>query len=209
MPTKNHSNPLPLRYDLSIIARWIATGAKVLDLGCGSGTLLHHLREYKQVRGTGIELDEDKAAAAIAKGLTVLQGDINTEIDDYPEGTFDCVILSQTLQQVYEPARLIREMLRIGRRGIVSFPNFSHWHIRLQLLTTGYAPVSKQLPYQWHDTPNIRVITLKDFRKFVRDVGLRILAEAAINTHAQDRRGRIVKFCPDLLATYGIFMIGG
>ena len=180
----------------------------MLDLGCGSGTLLHHLRKRKQVQGAGIERDKVKAAQAIAKGLTVLQGDISTEINDYPDQSFDYVILSQTLQQVYEPATLIREMLRIGRRGIVSFPNFSHWQIRLQLLTTGYAPVSKQLPYQWHDTPNIRVITLKDFRRFVREVGLQILAETAINTHSQDRRGRIVTFLPNLFATYGIFMIG-
>ena len=203
-----NSQPAPLRYDLSIIADWITPGAKVLDLGCGSGTLLHHLRKQKQVRGTGIELNEAKAADAIAKGLSVLQGDISTEIDDYPDLSFDYVILSQTLQQVYEPAQLIREMLRIGRRGIVSFPNFSHWHIRLQLLLTGYAPVSKQLPYQWHDTPNIRVITLKDFRKFVREVDLRILAETAINTHSQDRQGRIIKRFPNLFATYGIYMIG-
>ncbi|MGB5986211.1 MAG: methionine biosynthesis protein MetW [Desulfobacterales bacterium] len=202
------SEPPPLRYDLSIIADWIVPGAKVLDLGCGSGSLLHHLREHKAVRGAGIELNTEKAAGAIAKGLSILQGDISTEIDDYPNNSFDCVILSQTLQQVYEPARLIRQMLRIGRRGIVSFPNFSHWHIRWQLLTTGHAPVSKQLPYQWYDTPNIRVITLKDFRKFVAEVDLRILAEAAINTHAQDRRGRMIRFFPNLRATYGIFMIG-
>jgi methionine biosynthesis protein MetW len=130
-------------------------------------------------------------------------------VRDYPEGRFDYVILSQTLQQVYQPDALIRAMLRIGRKGIVSFPNFSHWHIRLQLLLSGYAPVSRQLPYQWFDTPNIRVITLKDFRKFVQDVGLKILREAAIDTHTQDRYGSIVKWFPNLRATYGIFLVGG
>jgi len=197
-----------IRYDLQLIASWIEPGAKVIDLGCGEGDLLHHLIAHKRVRGTGIERNEEKVSHCIEKGLSVLQGDINAEVHDYPEGSFDYVILSQTLQQVYEPARLIRAMLRIGRKGIVSFPNFSHWGIRLQVIFTGYAPVTRQLPYQWFDTPNIRVITLKDFRKFVHDVGLNVLKEAAIDTNSQDRYGKIVKFFPNLRATYGIFMIG-
>jgi methionine biosynthesis protein MetW len=197
-----------MRYDLQIIASWIEPGSKVIDLGCGEGDLLQHLIVLKGVQGTGIELNEEKVARCIEKGLSVLQGDINAEVHDYPEGSFDYVILSQTLQQVYEPDHLIRAMLRIGQKGIVSFPNFSHWQIRLQLLVTGYAPVSRQLPYQWFDTPNIRVITLKDFRKFVHGVGLTVLREAAIDTHTQDRYGSIVRFLPNLRATYGIFMIG-
>lgn len=197
-----------MRYDLQIIASWIEPGSKVIDLGCGEGDLLQHLIALKGVQGTGIELNEEKVARCIEKGLSVLQGDINAEVHDYPEGSFDYVILSQTLQQVYKPDNLIRAMLRIGQKGIVSFPNFSHWQIRLQLLFTGYAPVSRQLPYQWFDTPNIRVITLKDFRKFVHGVGLTVLREAAIDTHTQDRYGSIVRFLPNLRATYGIFMIG-
>lgn len=197
-----------MRYDLQIIASWIEPGSKVIDLGCGEGDLLQHLISQKGVQGAGIEWNEEKVARCIEKGLSVLQGDINQEVHDYPEGHFDYVILSQTLQQVFQPDALIRAMLRIGRKGIVSFPNFSHWQIRLQLLFSGYAPVSRQLPYQWFDTPNIRVITLKDFRRFVQDVGLQVLREAAINTHTQDRHGRIVKRLPNLTATYGIFMIG-
>ncbi len=112
---------------------------------------------------------------AFAKGLSVLQGDINDEVADYPDASFDYVILSQTLQQVFAPAELIRAMLRHRPQGDRQFLNFCHWGIRLQLLFSGYAPVSKQLPYQWFDTPNIRVITLKDFRKFVYDVGLSVL----------------------------------
>jgi len=197
-----------MRYDLQIIASWIEPGSKVIDLGCGEGDLLQHLIALKGVQGTGIEINEEKVARCIEKGLSVLQGDINAEVHDYPEGSFDYVILSQTLQQVYEPDHLIRAMLRIGQKGIVSFPNFSHWQIRMQLFFTGYAPVSRQLPYQWFDTPNIRVITLKDFRKFVQEVGLTVLREAAIDTHTQDRYGSIVQFLPNLRATYGIFMIG-
>lgn len=202
------SKPHRMRYDLQIIASWIEPGSHVMDLGCGEGELLSYLIARKGVRGEGIEKNEQKVAHCIEKGLSVLQGDMNEEVLDYPENRFDYVILSQTLQQVYEPDALIRAMLRIGRRGIVSFPNFSHWGIRLQVFFTGYAPVSRQLPYQWYDTPNIRVITLKDFRRFIRQIGLRVLQEAAIDTHSEDRYGRIVRFLPNLRATYGIFMIG-
>jgi methionine biosynthesis protein MetW len=197
-----------MRFDLEIIASWIEPGSRVIDLGCGEGDLLLHLITHKGVLGRGIERNEEKVAHCIERGLSVLQGDINEEVHDYPEGGFDYVILSQTLQQVYEPDVLIRAMLRIGRQGIVSFPNFSHWDIRRQVFFTGFAPVSRQLPFQWYNTPNIRVITLKDFRRFIDGVGLRILREAAINTHSQDRHGTIVRLLPNLRATYGIFLIG-
>ena len=197
-----------MRFDLQIIGSWVQPGWKILDLGCGEGNLLSFLKQRKQISGTGIERDEAKVSSCIAKGLSVLQGDINDEVTDYADNTFDCVILSQTLQQVYDPSRLITEMLRIGRMGIVSFPNFSHWRIRLQLLTTGRAPVSRELPYQWYDTPNIRVITLKDFRHFAKEAGFDILKEVAISTYHHDSHGRIIRFLPDLLATYGIFLLG-
>jgi methionine biosynthesis protein MetW len=197
-----------IRFDLKIIASWIEPGSKVLDLGCGEGDLLSFLKKHKQVAGAGIERAEANVAQCIEKGLSVLQGDINQEILDYPDNTFDYVIVSQTLQQVYEPDRLIQSLLRIGKKGIVSFPNFSHWGVRLQLLGAGYAPITRQLPYEWYDTPNIRVITLKDFRKFSKEVGFKILKEVAINTNSYDRHGKIVRFLPNLRATYGIFLIG-
>lgn len=197
-----------IRYDLQIIASWIEPGSKVLDLGCGAGDLLHFLKKHKNVIGSGIERVEEKVAQCIEKGLPVLQGDINEEVLDYPDGTFDYVILSQTLQQVYEPDELIKNILKIGKKGIVSFPNFSHWKSRLQLLFTGYAPVTRQLPYQWYDTPNIRVITLKDFRKFSREVGLEIIEEVGVKAHDRERHGQIVNFFPSLRAGYGIFLLG-
>ncbi len=197
-----------MRFDLHIIASLIEPGSKVLDLGCGEGDLLHFLKTHKQVTGTGIERVEARVAQSVERGLSVLQGDINEEVLDYPDNTFDYVILSQTLQQVYAPANLIQSLLRIGKRGIVSFPNFSHWGIRFRLLLTGYAPITKQLPYEWYDTPNIRVITMKDFRKFSKKVGFEILKEVAINTNSHDRHGTIVDFLPTLRATYGIFLIG-
>ena len=196
-----------MRFDLQVIASWIDPGSRVLDLGCGNGELLAWLTVHKKVSGVGIELDEEKAASCIANGLSVLQGDFNDEVDDYPDKRFDYVILSQTLQQVYEPARLLYSLSRIGRRFIVSFPNFSHLSIRLQLLLKGMAPKSEELPYNWYDTPNIRVITLKDFRNFARDVGYRIVEETAIKTDHHANYGRVVKSLSNLRATYGIFMI--
>ena len=198
----------PLRFDLYLIASWIEPGARVLDLGCSEGSLLEHLVQHKKVIGSGIEKNESRVATCIQKGLTVLQGDINKEVEDYPDNSFDYVILSQTLQQVYSPDNLIRSMLRIGKKGIVSFPNFSHWRVRLQLLTTGHAPETRQLPYQWYDTPNIRVITLRDFRRFARKVGYRIIEEIAIETQTPNRQGNIIRVLPDIRATYGIFLIG-
>ncbi len=196
-----------MRFDLQVIASWIEPGSRVLDLGCGNGELLVWLREHKNVSGVGIEQDEEKAALCIAKGLSVLQGDLNEEVDDYPDKRFDYVILSQTLQQVYEPARLLYSLSRIGRRFIVSFPNFSHYWIRLQLLLKGMAPKSDELPYNWYDTPNIRVITIKDFRNFARDVGYKIVEETAIKTDHHAKHGSVVRGFSNFRATYGIFMI--
>jgi methionine biosynthesis protein MetW len=196
-----------IRFDLQLIASWIEPGARVLDLGCGEGDLLHYLKVHKQVLGAGIEKEEGKVARCIARGLSVLQGDINAEVLEFPDKAFDVVVLSQTLQQVFEPDRLIRSMLRVGRKGIVSFPNFSHWRIRAQLLTRGYAPITPQLPYQWYDTPNIRVITLKDFERFSKEVGFEINKSLAVYTRKQEKEGQWVTFLPNLRATYGIFQI--
>ena len=196
-----------IRFDLQIIGSTIEPGSKVLDLGCGNGDLLAWLETNKDVQGTGIEQNKEKAAHCIARGLSVLQGDLNEEVADYPTCSFDYVILSQTLQQVFEPADLLRSLARIGRKVIVSFPNFSHYTIRLQLLLMGGAPKNDQLPFSWYDTPNIRVITLKDFRKFSRDVGYTIVKEIAINTNPANNKGHVVRFFPNLLATYGIYVI--
>ncbi len=196
-----------IRFDLRIISSMIDPGSRVLDLGCGNGDLLAWLTAGKNVIGTGIEQDKEKAAHCISRGLSVLQGDLNEEVEDYPECSFDYVILSQTLQQVFEPARLLRSLARVGRKVIVSFPNFSHYTIRLQLLCKGAAPKNDQLPYSWYDSPNIRVITLKDFRKFSRDVGYNILKEITISTNPANSEGSIIRYFPDIRATYGIYII--
>jgi methionine biosynthesis protein MetW len=198
----------PLRYDLQIIASWITPGAKVLELGCGEGDLLLWLRQNRQVKERGIEIKESKVVKCIEKGISVLQGDINREIMDYPDQAFDFAICSQTLQQVYDPVILIQSMLRVADRCVVSFPNFGHYKTRIQLMFTGCAPVTKELPYEWYDTPNIRVLSLRDFENFTRQAGFRILKKAAINTKNHQMEGKIVTFLPNLFATYGIFLIG-
>lgn len=196
-----------MRFDLRTIASWIAPGSRVLDLGCGSGELLTYLQDHKEITGTGIEINEEKVTQGIVTGVTIIHGDIKEEIQDYRDLSFDYVILSQTLQQVMRPKELIYEMLRVGRKGIVSFPNFSHYKNRLFFLLKGQAPISRELPFEWYDTPNIRVITLKDFRRFCRIFGFQILKEVAISTYHHEEEGRIVHLFPNLLATYGIYML--
>jgi methionine biosynthesis protein MetW len=199
--------PDNIRFDLKIIASMIKPGSRILDLGCGNGDLLAWLAVNKSCTGTGIEQDKEKAAHCISRGLSVLQGDLIDEVDDYPDCCFDYVILSQTLQQVFEPAALLYALARIGKKVIVSFPNFSHYTIRLQLLYKGMAPKNDELPYSWYDSPNIRVITLKDFRKFTRDVGYKILNEIAISTNRNHSEGQVIKLFTDIRATYGIYII--
>lgn len=200
--------PDQLRYDLKIIASWIKPESKILGLGCGEGDLLYWLKKEKNVRERGIEIEETKVVKCIEKGLSVLQGDINDEIEDYPDNAFDYAICSQTLQQVYEPSNLIHSMMRVAKMGVVSFPNFGHIKVRAHLALTGRAPMTRELPYSWHDTPNIRVLSLNDFKKFSEQVGFTILKTAAINTKNNHRNGRMVTFLPNLFATYGIFLIG-
>lgn len=196
-----------MRFDLQAIASWIEPGSKVLDLGCGHGSLLQHLVREKNVSAAGIEQDEEKVLEGVRRGLSVVQGDINEEVQDYPDGAFDYVILSQTLQQVYDPGALIRQMLRVGAKGIVSFPNFSHWRIRAGLLLTGRAPKTRELPFEWHNTPNIRVITLQDFQDFCRTKGFKILKRLPIDTDHRASTGHEVHFLPHWRALYGIYML--
>ena len=197
-----------MRFDLQVIASWVEPGSRVLDLGCRTGSLLTHLTREKGIKGTGIEIDEQAAGEAIARGLSVIHGDIYEEIEDYPDNAFDYVILSQTLQQVADPARLIREILRVGRRCAVSFPNFTHIKNRLQMFFLGRAPISRELPYQWHNSPNIHVVAISDFRRFCRELSVPIVREVAISTYHHDTKGRIITFRPNLFATFGIFLLG-
>ena len=196
-----------MRFDLQIITSFVEEKSRVLDLGCGKGNLLEFLKLNKLVKGYGIEIDEDKVIAGIERGLPILRGDINEETQDYTDNFFDYVILSQTLQQVYKPENIIKEMLRIGKKGIVSFPCFNHVSIKLQLLFTSKVPVTEELPYEWYDTPNIRVVTLKDFRIFCAKHKIKILKELAIFSDHKVATGKIVRFFPNWRARYGIFLL--
>lgn len=196
-----------LRYDLATIASWIDPGSKVLGLGCGEGELLHWLKKNKNVTERGIEIEETKVLKCIEKGVSVLQGDIYEEIKDYPDDTFDYAICSQTLQQVYDPAVLIQSMMRVAKKGVVSFPNFGHIKIRIQLALTGHAPVTKELPFDWYNTPNIRVLSINDFKAFSQQMGFSIVKQAAINTTNNQMDGKSIDFLPNLFAAYGIFLI--
>ncbi len=196
-----------MRFDLQIIASFVEEKSHVLDLGCGKGNLLEFLKLNKQVEGYGIEIDEGKVIAGIERGLSILKGDLIEETQDYKDDTFDYVFLSLTLQQVYNPENVIKEMLRIGKKGIVSFPCFNHVSIKLQLLFISKAPVTKELPYEWYNTPNIRVLTLKDFRIFCAKHKIKILKELAISSHHRATTGKIVRFFPNWRARYGIFLL--
>lgn len=151
------------RRDYATIGRVVEPESRVLDLGCGDGELLAWLAENKQCDARGVELDRTLVQKAIARGVSVYQGDMAQSLSDYPDQAFDYVILSQTLQQVAQPVRILREMLRVGRRMIVGFPNFGHWSVRWSLLTSGRAPRTALFPYDWHESPNIHVLTVQDF----------------------------------------------
>ena len=152
-----------LRHDLRIIADWIRPGSRVLDLGCGEGELLSHLQQQKQVKGYGIELDDERVAAALRRGVPVLQQDLDSGLRQFASGSVDTVVLSLTLQAVHYPLDLLLEMLRVGREGIVTFPNMGHWRARWQLGVGGHMPMTDVLPHTWYDTPNIHLCTIRDF----------------------------------------------
>jgi methionine biosynthesis protein MetW len=163
-----------LRADLAIIARHVAPGSRVLDVGCGDGALMAELRDRKAVDARGIEIDGGDVTAALARGLSVVQGDADTDLADYPDASFDYAILSQTLQTTRRPDLVIDQLLRIGKRAFVSFPNFAQWRIRFSLMYGGRMPVTQQLPARWYDTPNIHHVTIDDFRSFIAERDVRI-----------------------------------
>lgn len=164
---------MKLRPDLAIIADAIPSTARVLDVGCGDGDLMAALRD-KGVDARGLEIDPDNVTTAIARGQSVVQGDANRDLADYPDDAFDYAILSQTLQTTERPDRVVDELLRIAPRAFVSFPNFAHWRIRLALLWGGRMPVTRLLPVAWYETPNIHHVTVSDFRDLVRDKGIAV-----------------------------------
>ncbi len=170
------------RVDLLLISQMVERGARVLDVGCGDGELLRLLAETRDVDARGIELSQRGVNDCVAKGLFVVQGDADTDLVDYPDDAFDYVILSQTLQATRQPRRVLEQMLRIGRRAIVSFPNFGYWRIRWQLATRGRMPVTKNLSYSWYDTPNIHFCTIGDFVALTQEIDARIERAVALDS---------------------------
>lgn len=196
-----------LRADLQLVISLVPEGSRVLDLGCSDGSLIAHLRDERGCDVRGIELAPEAIATAIARGLSVVQADLDEGLSGYPDGAFDVVVLSQTLQVVRNPALVVREMLRVGTRSIITFPNFGHWKVRADLALKGRMPVSESIPFSWYDTPNIHHTTLTDFRDFVAANGGEIEREIPLSAGEWRRAIREVKVWPNLLADTAVAVV--
>jgi methionine biosynthesis protein MetW len=191
---------LQFRQDFAIISNWVSFGSKVLDLGCGDGELLQFLRLSLEVKGYGVEKDDTNWLACMENGSNVIQMDLEDGLSGFEDQSFDTVILSQTLQAMHNTEEIVQEMLRVGREVIVTFPNFGYWRNRLQI-TNGRMPVSKTLPYQWYDTPNVHLCTINDFDQFCKNHKISIL-ERCVITNSQT-----VHFMPNLLGNLAMYRL--
>jgi len=196
--SKDHSVLAAARPDFAAIAAWIPQGALVLDLGCGDGSLLRYLKDTRNIHGYGVEINEVNLETCILNGVNVIQGDLDSGLSGFENNAFDYVILSQTLQATRHTERLMQEMLRIGREGVVSFPNFGYWKNRMQVVR-GIMPVSKELPYQWYDTPNVHLCTLHDFESLCSKHQINILDYRVMTGD------KAVNFLPNLLGSTAVY----
>ena len=187
-----------MRSDFAAIAKWIKPGSQVLDVGCGDGALLNYLKESKSAHVYGVELADDKVLACAQKGLNIVQQNLEGGLALFEDNSFDTVILSQTLQTIHQTARILSEIARVGNECIVSFPNFGHWSHRASV-ALGRMPVSKSLPYQWYDTPNVRVLTIADFEALAPAVGLQLLDRVVLHD------GQAIQFLPNLRGSLAIY----
>jgi methionine biosynthesis protein MetW len=195
------------RADHLLIADMVERGARVLDVGCGDGSLLALLARRQGVDGRGIELSRQNVSECLAKGLAVIQGDADTDLADYPDDAFDYVILSQTIQATRRPRWVLEHMLRIGRRAIITFPNFGHWRVRIELGLKGRMPVTDNLPYSWYDTPNIHFCTIRDFVSLCREVGAGMERAVALDASGRPVRVNLPWWAWNLLGEQGVFLL--
>lgn len=195
-----------IRVDLQLIADMVEPGSRVLDVGCGDGSLLDYLVHFKQVDGRGMELSQAGVNSCVAIGLSVIQGDADIDLIDYPSDAFDYVILSQTLQATRDPKKVLEQLVRIGRRAIVSFPNFGHWRVRWRLLWSGRMPETECLPSRWYNTPNIHLCTIRDFVALCREMGIVIEKAIAIDDKGQPTAA-IGHWAANLLGEQGTFLL--
>ncbi|MCU1325907.1 MAG: methionine biosynthesis protein MetW [Bryobacterales bacterium] len=205
MATASAASPrvtLAERPDFSVIGQIIEPRTRVLDLGCGEGEVLAWLVENKHVLARGVEISPELVRKAIGRGVSAYQGDIDEGLADYPDGAFDYVILSQTLQETRSPLQVLREMLRVGRRAIISFPNFGHWNVRRSMLFTGQAPKTKLFPYDWYNSPNIHFLSIQDFENLCQDHGFPIEKRYFLSG------SRRVTILPNLMAQTAVFLLG-
>lgn len=196
-------DPGALREDLRLIADLVPRGARVLDLGCGNGDLLAWLQAHRGVNGYGLEIDHDQITACIARGVNVIERNIDEDLSDYESDSFDLVVMTETLQAVRHPANVLDEMLRIAPEGIVTFPNFGHWRCRLHLASRGRMPVAKHLPHAWYDTPNIHLCTFADFEDLCAERGLRITRRLVVN--GRYRPNGLIKRWSNLFGSIAIY----
>jgi methionine biosynthesis protein MetW len=197
-----------VRADLDVVARLVGRDVRVVDLGCGDGALLEALIERQGCEGLGVERDDERFHACVARGVPVTHGDLEAELPRLESGSFDCAVLSLTLQATRRPVEVLREMRRVAPRRVVSLPNFAHWRIRLDLARSGRMPISPALPYRWHDTPNIHLCTLRDFEATVAEIGMqigrRVLLDAAGRPAARGAR-----LAPNALAVRAVYVLEG
>lgn len=202
----HYENSKGLHLNYSIIASYIETNSKILDLGCGEGYLLKLLKDTKNAKAIGIEINQENAITSISKGLSVIQGNIDEGLAQFEDKTYDYVVLDTTLQNTQNPYFVIQEMLRVGKKCIISFPNFAYWRIRFYLLFKGRMPKSKLLPFEWYDTPNIHLLTIKDFFDLAKREKIKILNKI-YSTRAQKRNGILSRMFPNFFAQEAIFII--
>ncbi len=207
-PNSNVANQHRIRVDLQLVADQITAGSRVLDVGCGDGILLAYLRDFKQVDGRGLELSMARVSAAVRHGLAVIQGDLESDLKNYPAEAFDFVILSQTLQATHNPREVLEDLLRLGKHAVVSFPNFGHWRVRLSLLLTGRMPTTPTLPDEWYDTANIHLCTIKDFVSLVRELGVTIEAGFALSGNGQQQWFAATGRLANLFSEQALFVLG-